>query len=148
MSSKRTFRDFLYDKNDIIIAILIIAAAMLLIAWRVMKVMDYPNTLDSVKTAEEVKTAAEEENNQNNETDGPTAKWDGRKLAEDITLTLSDESTDAAITSLISAGLFETADQFKYICKRTRVSDADVKAGKFTFKKGSTRADIVKQVTA
>ena len=61
MKQKRTFRDFMYDKNDILIAFLIIVVAMLIIGWCVKNVMNYPNTLDSVTTAEKVQSAVEEE---------------------------------------------------------------------------------------
>ncbi len=38
----KKLRDFIYDYNDILVALLIIAAAALVILWRVGEVMDYP----------------------------------------------------------------------------------------------------------
>ena len=147
MNNKRNFRDFLYDKNDLIIALLIIVVAMLIITWCVMRVMDYPNTLDSVKTAEEIQSAVDEQTTESSDPNVPIAKWESGKLAEDITVTLSSDSTDAAIGSLVASNLFTSADQFKKVCAKLRLSDADIKAGKFTFKKGSNLAAIAKQVT-
>lgn len=148
MKHKRTFRDFLYDKNDILIAFLIILTAMIIIAWSVRNVMNYPNTLDSVTTAEKVQSAVEKESQKNTGSGEQVAQWKDGKLKKTITIEVSSDSTEAAINSLIAAGLFDTADQFKATCKRVGVSDADIKTGTFTFKKGSTRNNIVKQVTA
>ena len=145
---KRTFRDFMYDHNDIFIAFLIIVIAMGIIAWCVRNVMNYPNTLDSVTTAEKVQSAVEQESKENGSSTQEIAKWKNGKLKKTITVEVSSDSTEAAINSLIAAGLFRTADQFRTICKKAKVSDADIKTGTFTFNKGSTRADIVKQVTA
>ena len=146
MKAKRNFRDFIYDHNDVLIAFLIIIAATAVIIWCVRNVMNYPNTLDSVTTAEEVQTAVEQESK-----DGGSsvemAKWKDGKLKKTITIEVASDSTEAAINSLITAGLFKTAKQFSSYCKKAGVSEADIKTGTFTFKKGSTRIAIVKQVT-
>ena len=147
MKQKRTFRDFMYDKNDIFVAFIIIIVAMSVIAWCVRNVMNYPNTLDSVTTAEEVQSAVEQESKSSSSSEDQ-AKWKDGKLVDTITVDVSSDSTEAAINSLIAAGLFETADEFRKECKKAGVSDADIKTGKFTFTKGSTRKKIVKEVTA
>lgn len=36
------FKDFLYNKNDIVVAIVILAIALTVIAFRVMDIMKYP----------------------------------------------------------------------------------------------------------
>lgn len=147
MKAKRTFRDFMYDKNDIFVALIIILISMGVIVWCVRNVMNYPNTLDSVTTAEKVQSAVEQESKSGSSSE-VQAKWKNGKLAETITVEVSSDSTEAAINSLIAYGLFATADQFRETCVKADVSDADIKTGKFTFKKGSTRRDIVRQVTA
>lgn len=147
MKNNRNFRDFLYDKNDIIIALLIIVASILVIVWRVSNVMDYPKTLDSVATAEQVQSAVDEEASNSGESEQPKAKWKSGKLAEDFSVTLSDESQEAAIGSLVSADLFASAEQFEEVCERVGVSAADIKTGDFLFKKGSNKSAIAKQVT-
>lgn len=143
MRQKRTFRDFMYDKNDILIAFLIIVTATIIIMWCVRNVMNYPNTLDSVTTAEKVQSAVEQQSG----TSGEVAKWKNGKLTKTMTIEVSSDSTEAAINSLIAAGFFDTAKQFRRTCKKAGVSEADIKTGTFTFKKGSTRYTIVKQVT-
>ena len=147
MKQKHTFRDFMYDKNDIFVALIIIVVSLSVIAWCVRNVKNYPNTLDSVTTAEEVQSAVEQESKSSGQ-GTRQAKWKHGKLAKTITVEVADDSTEAAINSLITYGLFETADQFREECKKAGVSDADIKTGSFTFKKGSTRKQIVKEVTA
>lgn len=148
MKQKRTFRDFMYDKNDILIAFIIIIVAMVIIGWAVRNVMNYPNTLDSVTTAEKVQSAVEKESQETKGSSNQVAQWEDGKLKETITIEVSSDSIEAAINSLIAAGIYSTADQFKRYCKKAGVSDADIKTGTFTFKKGSTRTKIAKQVTA
>ena len=146
MRAKRNFRDFMYDHNDVLIAFLIIIAATAVIVWCVRNVMNYPNTLDSVTTAEKVQTAVEQESKESGNS-VEMAKWKNGKLKKTITIEVASDSTEAAINSLITAGLFKTAKQFSSYCKKAGVSEADIKTGTFTFKKGSTRITIVKQVT-
>lgn len=146
MRAKRNFRDFMYDHNDVLIAFLIIIAATAVIVWCVKNVMNYPNTLDSVTTAEKVQTAVEQESKESGSS-VEMAKWKDGKLKKTITIEVASDSTEAAINSLITAGLFKTAKQFSSYCKKAGVSEADIKTGTFTFKKGSTRIAIVKQVT-
>ena len=136
----------MYDHNDVLIAFLIIIAATAVIVWCVRNVMNYPNTLDSVTTAEKVQTAVEQESKESGNS-VEMAKWKNGKLKKTITIEVASDSTEAAINSLITAGLFKTAKQFSSYCKKAGVSEADIKTGTFTFKKGSTRITIVKQVT-
>ena len=41
----KKFKDFIYDKNDIIIAVLILAVAALIIFWRLSVILEYPKQL-------------------------------------------------------------------------------------------------------
>ena len=41
----KSLKDFIYDKNDIIIALVILILAALLIVWRMDAIMEYPQTL-------------------------------------------------------------------------------------------------------
>ena len=41
----KKLKDLIYDTNDIIIALLILAVAALIIVWRMNVIMDYPKTL-------------------------------------------------------------------------------------------------------
>ena len=41
----KRFKDFLYDKNDILIAVLILVVAASIIAWRMDVILQYPKQL-------------------------------------------------------------------------------------------------------
>ena len=41
----KKLKDFIYDKNDIVIAILILAVAALIISWRLGIILEYPKQL-------------------------------------------------------------------------------------------------------
>mgnify|MGYP003376525396 FL=1 len=56
------FKDFLYNKNDIIVALVILIVALSIIAFRIVAIMDYPKTLAS-EQAEKVQTVQQEEDN-------------------------------------------------------------------------------------
>ena len=44
----KSFKDVLYDKSDILVAILILLAAIAIIANRVAVIMEYPQTIGSL----------------------------------------------------------------------------------------------------
>lgn len=137
-------KDFFYDKNDILIALIILLLAAGLIFWRMEIIMDYPETL-----AEQTQT----ENNTAEETDTPDAGafdgglWTNGTLIADVTVTVAGGSATEAVQSLIDAQLFESYEQFSQICSAAGYSPENIKATTFTFAAGCTQTDIAKQVT-
>ena len=59
------FKNFFYNKNDIIVAILILTIAVFVIAFRIKSLMDYPKTLSEDKYTTTTKT--EQINQKNSE---------------------------------------------------------------------------------
>ena len=49
----KKLKDFIYDKNDILIAVLILVVAAAIIAWRMEIILNYPKTLVSSGTTTE-----------------------------------------------------------------------------------------------
>ena len=185
-------KDLIYDKSDILIAILILAIAALIILWRLGIILEYPKQLigtdeatsvltepdedaaaqaDAEKAAEgdstEVKTgdgtAAETATGSENKTEGEgtdakagedTAKADdavtvtntGDKLANDLQVTLTGTTAYEAVSCLVDAGVFADYDEYDTICGEIGYDDEKMKAGVFTFAKGSTKEDIIKAV--
>ena len=135
----KAFKDFLYDKNDILIALVILLIAGLLIVWRMEVIMDYPQTLaketDTTKTTEQ--SAVE----------NPDQIWVDGVLAREITVNVQGGSAQKAVQCLIDAGLFTNYDQYAEVCKDAGRSPEDIKANTFTFEKGSTQKEIAKKVT-
>lgn len=146
----KKFHDFFYDKNDIIIALLILLFAGLLIMWRIDVIMDYPQTLaketDTVQTTEQSAVDPKEEN-ADEEPENTDQVWMAGELTHDITVSIAGGSATAAVDGLVSAGLFDSYDDFAKVCKAAGRSPEDIKANTFTFEKGSTQTDIAKQVT-
>lgn len=142
-------KDFLYDKNDILIALIILIAAAMLIVWRMDVIMEYPHTL-AQETGTQVTTdeAAVDESDAGNTASEAGALWSGDALSRDITVTVQGGSATDAVQSLIDAGLFDSYDQFTQVCHAAGCKPENIKATTFTFAAGSTQADIAKLVTA
>lgn len=149
----KTLKDFYYDKNDIIIALLILCIAGLIIMWRIDVIMDYPQTLaketDTVQTTEETAVDSEASTSADASADAESAGqvWMGGELTQEMTVSVSGGSATAAVEALVSIGLFDSYEEFADVCKAAGCSPEDIKANTFTFEKGSTQADIAKQVT-
>lgn len=145
----KRIQDFFYDKNDIIIALLILCIAGLMIMWRIDVIMDYPQTLaketGTVETTE--KSAVDSEEQTDADAENTDQLWMGGELTHDITVSISGGSATAAADALVSIGLFESYDDFAKVCDAAGRSPEDIKASTFTFEKGSTQTDIAKRVT-
>lgn len=135
----KALKDFLYDKNDILIALAILLIAGLIITWRMDVIMDYPETLaketDTTTTTEE--SAIE----------NPDQLWISGILTQDVKVTVSGGSAMAAAQCLVDVGLFDDYEQYEEACKDAGRNAEDIKANTFTFERGSTHEDIVKTVT-
>ena len=183
-------KDIIYNKSDIIIAILILAIAALIIFWRLGIILEYPKQLigtddaSAVLTEPEEGTQTEAENNakstandtQTNAgtsdqnagestasegnasgTEGETkteettevtktAKWDGDALAADLEVTLVGTTASEAVQCLVDAGVFEDYAEYDSICEEMGYDDEKMRSGVFSFPKGTTREDIIKEV--
>lgn len=144
----KSLKDFYYDKNDIIIALLILCIAGLIIMWRIDVIMDYPQTLaketDTLQTTEESAVGSTEETA---EADAPDQLWVNGTLTQEVTVSIAGGSAWTAVDGLVSAGLFESYEEFEQICKSAGRIPEDIKENTFVFEKGSTQTDIVEQVT-
>lgn len=181
-------KDIIYNKSDIIIAILILAIAALIIFWRLGIILEYPKQLIGTDDASTVLTepdaTAQTENNagstdtdtQTNagtsdqnagESTAPegnasgtegetkteettevtkTAKWDGDALAADLEVTLVGTTATEAVQCLVDAGVFEDYAEYDSICEEMGYDDEKMRSGVFSFPKGTTREDIIKEV--
>ena len=172
----KKFKDFIYDKNDIIIAVLILAVAALVILWRLNIILEYPKQLlgtddTSVETPVDDGNEADGsgdntdddgsntgdggdgsdsqdgtgDNTDNNDNqDAPL--WQGDVLTKDVEVEVTGNSASAAIQCLIDKGLFDDYDEYKKICDDNGMDHEKVKAGTFTFQKGSTKKEIAKKM--
>lgn len=149
-------KDFLYDKNDVLIAIVILALAALLIFWRLDVIMAYPQTLaektDTVETTNEDATPNEDSKDDESAKEpasnaGAAILWEDGKLTKDITVKVQSGSAVAAVKSLVDAKLFESYDEYVNVCQAAGYTPEDIKATTFVFEEGCTQTDIAKRVT-
>ena len=162
----KKFKDFIYDKNDIIIAVLILAVAALVIFWRLNVILEYPtqllgndepaveNPVDKpVENPDGTDTPANDgdgsDSDKNDDDSSNTQElplWQGGVLTKDVEVEVSGNSAAAAIQCLIDKGLFEDYAEYQQICNDAGLDHEKVKAGTFTFKRGTTKTDIAKKM--
>ena len=73
--------------------------------------------------------------------------WKDGKLRVDMTVELESGSSEAAVESLVQAGLFSSYEDFEAVCDSIGVDHGMVMALTYTFPAGSTQEDIVRIVT-
>ena len=157
----KKFKDFIYDKNDIIIAVLILAVAALVIFWRLNIILEYPKQLlgtddtgietpvDGGNEADDSGDNTDGDDIDDNTDDNSTQDvplWQGGVLTKDVEVEVTGNSASAAIQCLIDKGLFDDYDEYKKICDDNGMDHEKVKAGTFTFQKGSTKKEIAKKM--
>ena len=59
------FKDFLYNKNDVIVALIILVIALAIIAFRIVAIMDYPKTL-AAEQEKQIQTVQQQYSEQKN----------------------------------------------------------------------------------
>ena len=186
-------KDIIYNKSDILIALLILAIAALIIFWRLSIILEYPKEILGTDQASEVLTEPDEDaastdanagndtanadadasqNTDNAGTDAnansdaanadaskdaesqsddsgevtTSAKWDGDKLAADLEVKLTGTTASEAVMCMVDAGIFKDYEEYQDICGEMGYDHEKMRAGVFTFAKGTTKEDIIKEV--
>lgn len=152
----KKLKDFIYDKNDIIIAVLILAVAALVIFWRLSVILEYPKQLlgndgpsveAPVDNTDEDRTGTDIDSGDADTSPDDTLNlplWQNGALTKDVEVKVSGSSASAAIQCLIDEGIFEDYSEYQRICEENGLDHEKVRAGTFTFKQGSTKKDIAK----
>lgn len=155
-------REFIYDKSDILVALVILLIAALLIFWRFEAIADYPSTLvdsDEVKSLgensemhnskDETKKSEKKstENSSDSESDNNSSEIyvDGA-TKDDANISVQSGSAIEATESLVSLGYFSSYNDFVSTCNSAGINPDLIKAGNFNIPAGSTKADIAKIV--
>lgn len=159
----KKFKDFLYDKNDIIIALLILVAATLIIIWRMEAIMEYPKEIigtDDSNIQEPAQTPdddsqtdapGDDDNSDSSDADTDSdadsgSLWENDVLSRSIEVTIKGDSASAAIQCLVDAELFKDYAEYQSTCTALGLDHQKVSAGTFTFEKGWSKSDIAKAV--
>ena len=168
----KKLKDFIYDKNDIIIAALILIAAALIITWRMNVILDYPKQLinadddtnvtepaDNTDTedtgggdnsgkqnAQDDQNGTSEDSSDSTNTNQTTELWVDGVLSGDVEVDVTGATASAAIQCLVDRGLFADYAEYQALCDEQGLDHEKVSAGTFTFAKGSTKAQIARKI--
>ena len=129
-------KDFFYNKNDIIIVLIILIAAGLIIYTRINAIMDYPETFAQQTTqaaeTKESKAAASSE-----------AASQSSSASDTVSISiLSSDSTIAVAQKLYQAGLVDSDTEFQsYISNMGK--ENSLKSGTFQIPKNATDEQIL-----
>lgn len=150
----KSIKDFFHNANDIVLAILIIAAATALIAWRLNIILDYPE-----KIAQETAVTSEESSESSESTkstdtaDTETSSsvetgsaFEDNLLTADVSFEVSSGNASEAAQGLIDAKLFTDYDQFASAASDAGLSPADLVAGSYSFSKGASVDDVLNKI--
>ena len=127
----RKVKDFFYDKNDIIIVLIILAVAAFIIYTRIGAIMDYPEQL-----AREVAAA------QSEETDSEASSAD----SDIISITIDDSDTITTVSEMLETeGLVASAAEFEEYASDSveEGEELTLKTGTFQVPVGSLQEDIL-----
>jgi len=156
------FKDFLYDKSDILIALAILLVAALIIAWRLSAIVEYPkeiidNNDNSTEYTEDetqkdegtTDPPADPPKDEEEDAPQPDALWssDGL-LTRDVTVTWSGSYAMEIIQCAVDAGLFEDYDEYANICLNNGITDPEniPWTESSTFAAGSSKVDVALQI--
>ncbi len=155
-------KDFLYDKSDILIAIVILLIAALVIAWRLASIVEYPKELidnhnatvyEEPETETPADTPADQpEDDPEGDSEGtstPAALWDNNGLlTRDVTVTFVGDSATAIVDCAVNEGLFEDYYDYANVCLNNGITDPEQipVGGTITFETGSSQLDVAKKI--
>ena len=136
----KKIKDFLYNKNDIIIVLLIVALAAFIIYTRVDAIMDYPEKMAD-------KTASQTEQQQGTKSQDANAPADDSDTADDISIKITDNDTSVTVSEkLADAGIISSATEFEGYISNMGKEDS-IKSGTFKIPTGSSNEEILDIIT-
>lgn len=145
-------RDIIYNISDILVTLIIIAAALLLISWRVSAIMDYGSQED-ISSDTQIENNADDGQSDSGSADGDISDDDSSNGEQnepatgDVSFTVSsNQSADSIGQALTDAGLVSDKQTF---ISAVNAADAAtrLKTGTFTIPAGSTPEQIVAILT-
>lgn len=145
---KKEQKNSWHDRNDIVLAIIIIIIAAGVILWRFSIIMNYPeklaadNAMRASAEQKKEKTADVESADISDIKTGSAFK--NGHLQHKISVTIGDTKDSAAVQELIDKKLFADYDQFLEGLKTTGGSMDQVQPGTINFNKGASAEDVLK----
>lgn len=148
----RRIKDFFYNKNDILIVLIILAAAAFIIYTRIGVIMDYPEKLaeQNAAAAEQTVTAeksAEASSESDSAQSSETSTNNADSKSDTVTIKITDSDTSVSVSKkLADAGLVDSATEFDGYVTNMKKSDS-IKSGTYKIKKGSSFEKILDTIT-
>lgn len=157
------FKDFIYDKSDILIALGILLIAALIIGWRLAAIVEYPKEIiddnnNATEYTEETpsdkpeETPSDKPENKPEETPATGSVYGSNGLlTKDVTVdwsTASGASASALIQCAVDQGLFEDYDDYANVCLNNGITDPEQIPvyGTSTFKAGMSKLEVAQQI--
>ena len=140
-------KDFFYDKNDVIVAFIILLAAAVIIYFRIGDIMKYPETLvHSAATGETTASVAVTET-----TVAPAAGSDAAKattaVAETKSITITQDAASTTVAKqLEKAKLVSSAKEFKAALEKYDMAGS-IRSGTYQIPVGATNEKIIEIIT-
>ena len=165
------FKDFIYDKSDILIALGILLIAALIIGWRLAAIVEYPKEIiDDNNNATEYNEETPSDKPEETPADKPENKPEEQPsdkpeetpatgsvygsnglLTRDVTVdwsTASGASASAIIQCAVDQGLFEDYDDYANVCLNNGITDPEQIPvyGTSTFTAGMSKLQVAQQI--
>ncbi len=121
-------KDFIYNKNDIIVVLVIMLAAAFIIYDRMEAIMEYPDTVAAQTAMQEAEAQAETQ-----------------QAVVKITITKNNTLSDVS-NMLADAGLVSSADEFTAYAEKQK-KDNKIDIGDYEIPKGSDMKTILETIT-
>ena len=145
-------RDIFYDKNDILVAIIILVIAAAVILWRVDAIMAYPATLVSEKTASE--TPGNSDSPGSTTTPGIASEGgeatNGEDPGNEVTVCAIyvnyGESLNVIAQNCVSAGLIGSSEEFMNAVNAAGAAGS-IQAGQHHIPSNVTPEELIQYLT-
>lgn len=143
-------KDFFYNKNDIIIVLLILAIAGFIIYTKINVIMDYPEKLaesQAATTQETSETADTSAASEASSASADTTATEASKTGKTVSITIKDSDTSVSVSKkLADAGLVDSATEFEgYISNMGKAEK--IQSGTFKIEQGSSFEKILNTIT-
>ena len=145
-------RDFIYDKSDIVVALLIISIAGLVVFSRIDAILSYPETFAANMKPTVISTPAvyvEKEGTASSgaiEKDKEDADNNNQEVEMFAIYINYGESLQSVADKFVSVQLYETSEEFLAVIEEAGVQ-TQIKTGNFVIPENATDEEIIKIIT-
>lgn len=148
------FKNFLYDKNDILVAAVILILAALIVLWRVDVIMDYPAKIVAAAGENNHVIDSQQDNHSDGGDDVPPSGEDpdipSTSDIDDVEICAVyinyGQTLDAIAQNCVAAGLIGSVDEFITLVNEMGVAGS-IQAGQHHIPSNATPAELIEYLT-